>query len=422
MLSADVYDAYGKVTAGAQPDPWGFGAQAGYYTDRETGLVLLTHRYYDPAQGRFLTRDPMGYGGGINLYGYVGNSPVNGMDPSGLEPGYWQTAGSFGLGELKGFGNFLASGSEGTAFGFATGGRFSHPFGSGGSENEQDGQSTGDTIALVGSFFTGEGEAVGIGRLFRGPCFVAGTPVQMADGSTKAVEQIRPGDIVQSRDPDSGKTETKKVMQTFVSQVHSVVTLKLGDPKTGVVLETLTCTSQHPFYVAGKGFTPAGQLTVGASLATRSGLTLTVLSVNACSSDKGYTVYNFEVSDDHTYFVGKVDGGTWVHNDCTNVAADIIKERIAAGLESGEVWKVERTTGSLFGYRGIKYGYHDVVRVGDQVIDTLTHGHKNLVDIGQWQQNFSRVVGADGYGFHQFFDFSSGSGAPKAFAKCMSGR
>ncbi|MCA1592098.1 MAG: RHS repeat-associated core domain-containing protein [Acidobacteria bacterium] len=67
-------------------DPFGYGAQWGYYTDRESGLQLLTHRYYDPQSGRFLTRDPIGYRGGINLYAYVNNSPVNFADPSGLYP------------------------------------------------------------------------------------------------------------------------------------------------------------------------------------------------------------------------------------------------------------------------------------------------------------------------------------------------
>ena len=74
---------YRRFTVAVQPDPFGFGGQAGYYTDTETGLILCTHRYYDPANGRWLTRDPMGYAGGVNLYGYVGNDPGNRWDPTG---------------------------------------------------------------------------------------------------------------------------------------------------------------------------------------------------------------------------------------------------------------------------------------------------------------------------------------------------
>lgn len=87
MLSTDLYAGFGKKRAGPA-DVFGFGGQAGYYTDMETGLVLCTNRFYDnrfydPQSGRFLTRDPMGYGGGINLYGYTQNNPVNRLDSSG---------------------------------------------------------------------------------------------------------------------------------------------------------------------------------------------------------------------------------------------------------------------------------------------------------------------------------------------------
>ena len=66
-------------------DPVGFGGQYGYYHDFQ-GRYLLGHRYYDSYTGRFVTRDPIGYGGGINLYGFTGNNPVNRSDPSGFEP------------------------------------------------------------------------------------------------------------------------------------------------------------------------------------------------------------------------------------------------------------------------------------------------------------------------------------------------
>jgi len=84
----DQYDAYGNRSERLldYSDPWGFGAQAGYVTDLETGLLLLTHRFYDPNVGRFLTRDPMGYAGGINLYGYVRNNPVRNHDRRGFAP------------------------------------------------------------------------------------------------------------------------------------------------------------------------------------------------------------------------------------------------------------------------------------------------------------------------------------------------
>jgi RHS repeat-associated protein len=88
------YEAYGKRTADYSPtginpavnqDPAGFGGQFGYYTDRETSLLCLTHRYYDPGTGRFVNRDPIGYNGGVNLYGFAGGNPVNESDPDGTQ-------------------------------------------------------------------------------------------------------------------------------------------------------------------------------------------------------------------------------------------------------------------------------------------------------------------------------------------------
>jgi uncharacterized protein RhaS with RHS repeats len=39
--------------------------------------------FYDPSQGRWVNRDPMGESGGLNLYGFTGGDPVNKVDPSG---------------------------------------------------------------------------------------------------------------------------------------------------------------------------------------------------------------------------------------------------------------------------------------------------------------------------------------------------
>ena len=63
--------------------PFGFVGKAGYYSDEESGLQLLGHRYYLPKLGRFLTQDPTGFEGGLNLYRYVGDNPLTGIDPDG---------------------------------------------------------------------------------------------------------------------------------------------------------------------------------------------------------------------------------------------------------------------------------------------------------------------------------------------------
>jgi RHS repeat-associated protein len=54
------------------------------YRDAETGLLYYGYRYYDPTHGRWLNRDPIEESGGLNLYGFVGNDPVNGVDVLGM--------------------------------------------------------------------------------------------------------------------------------------------------------------------------------------------------------------------------------------------------------------------------------------------------------------------------------------------------
>lgn len=59
------------------------------FTDVESGLVYYGYRFYDPSLGRFINRDPIGESGGTNLYGFVGNGPVNRSDFLGM---WWRDA------------------------------------------------------------------------------------------------------------------------------------------------------------------------------------------------------------------------------------------------------------------------------------------------------------------------------------------
>jgi RHS repeat-associated protein len=52
--------------------------------DPITGLYYVRNRWYDPVMNRFVSEDPIGLTGGINMYAYVGNNPLNARDPLGL--------------------------------------------------------------------------------------------------------------------------------------------------------------------------------------------------------------------------------------------------------------------------------------------------------------------------------------------------
>jgi RHS repeat-associated protein len=80
------YDTFGNLTAssGSVTNPFRYTARE---WDGEIGIYYYRARFFDLITGRFLSEDPAGFVGGINLYAYVANNPTNLIDPSGLDHG-----------------------------------------------------------------------------------------------------------------------------------------------------------------------------------------------------------------------------------------------------------------------------------------------------------------------------------------------
>jgi RHS repeat-associated protein len=96
----DLVDAKGKVFASYDYDPYGKPTRsttngsaradyryAGLFYHAPSGLYLTHYRAYDPVTARWLSRDPIGERGGVNLYAYVEGSPIWNVDPTGKDGG-----------------------------------------------------------------------------------------------------------------------------------------------------------------------------------------------------------------------------------------------------------------------------------------------------------------------------------------------
>jgi RHS repeat-associated protein len=83
MQTQYTYGPFGNVTASGAATTNSF-AFTGRGLDA-TGLYFYRARYYDPQLSRFISEDPIGFKGGINVYAYVGNNPISFVDPLGLD-------------------------------------------------------------------------------------------------------------------------------------------------------------------------------------------------------------------------------------------------------------------------------------------------------------------------------------------------
>ncbi|MBX7138357.1 MAG: hypothetical protein K1X83_10260 [Oligoflexia bacterium] len=131
-----------------------------------------------------------------------------------------------------------------------------------------------------------------------GPCFLAGTLIEMADGSFTPIEEIKVGDIVRGFNDKDGKFGAYPVVRLFV---HPNINGYM------LVNDELKVTSNHAFFAHGE-WVQLKKLSVGDLLTNREGKPTPLRSIKQI--DEIVTTYNFEVDTVHTY----VAGGYVVHN------------------------------------------------------------------------------------------------------------
>src|SRR5439155_1050451 len=106
-------------------------------------------------------------------------------------------------------------------------------------------------------------------------------------------------------DPE-GPVQLKEVEEVFV-RVAPIVNVHVGD-------QIIRTTVEHPFYVVGRSWIPAGMLNIGDLLMMRDGSQVPVGGV--ADSGEVTTVYNWQIAQHHTYFVSatEVAVSVWAHN------------------------------------------------------------------------------------------------------------
>jgi hypothetical protein len=134
--------------------------------------------------------------------------------------------------------------------------------------------------------------------------FSGDTAVETPDG-TQPISALQEGDLVLAYDGSSGSTGYYPISAVLahLDQIVELVT---------IAGERIQTTPEHPFYVVGKGWTPAGELRVGDRI-RRADESFGV--VEALRFERNpQAMYNLTVSHAHTFYVGK---GEWlVHNTC----------------------------------------------------------------------------------------------------------
>ncbi|MFE9439628.1 polymorphic toxin-type HINT domain-containing protein [Streptomyces sp. NPDC006602] len=186
--------------------------------------------------------------------------------------------------------------------------------------------------ALTGGAGEGPGGLTGLGAGRGGKggcaqCFLAGTDVLIADGSTKDIEDVKVGDEVLATDPETGESGPRRVTRLIITEDDKHFNELSIATEDGI--EKLTATHEHPFWVPSLGqWVEAGSLGAGMTLRQPDGTTVAVVA-NRAYSQRART-YNLTVDDLHTYYVLAGATPVLVHNSNCSSNAKILGENLEA--------------------------------------------------------------------------------------------
>jgi RHS repeat-associated protein len=341
------YDLFGNTTSSAgtsDPNPIRYtGLISGPVMP--AGLQDNNARDYSPATGRFISPDPTGMtGSGDNLYGYAGGDPADNSDPSGLQ---WQllaagcaigglandlggaldgrkhSLGDFFTGGAAGClnGALLAIDGAGEALDALEGGTAAaDTAASTGADGAEDVSTLGDDPSGNG---TGEDRQGEDSCITQPNSFPGHTKVKMADGTTKPISEVKPGDKVLATNPKTGKTQAEPVLAIIrghKTEHYAALTITTGrgrHQKTGVIIAT----TGHPFYdLTRHAWTPAGNLHPGNHLDTLTGTRAVLTGIRHYDQHQA-TAYNLTIGTDHDYYINAAGAEVLVHNAGCDVDA-----------------------------------------------------------------------------------------------------
>ncbi|WP_240805699.1 ricin-type beta-trefoil lectin domain protein [Streptomyces sp. A1547] len=179
------------------------------------------------------------------------------------------------------------------------------------------GAAAGPALAALGKAIgKGVGAAISkiggkVGSCPIGNSFASGTLVLMADGSSKPIEELEPGDKVLATDPETGETVTKDVTATILGDgSKNLVEITVA---TNGDTDVITATDKHPFWAVDLAeWVDATELQPGQWLQTSTGTHVQITAVNRHTVHA--TVHNLTVADLHTYYVLAGTTPVLVHN------------------------------------------------------------------------------------------------------------